>query len=229
MMSLEIGTPVEFALPDKVVSGHLYKKGTRRNRAQVIDDSDMIWRVPEHFLKVKPGPNRNTIITSVDLERSKYRVGDLVSFSIHGEHYSGKIHKLNPIRAIVILSNGDQWTVSYFSLKLVSTPSTSRQGTGRLNEISSQARNLMDSHGLHEWNLRFDESTRFLGKCNYRDRSIHLSRSHALDGKDSEIRDTILHEIAHALAGPKARHGTKWKMIAQQIGAKPRASFKPDA
>ncbi|MCY4100096.1 MAG: SprT-like domain-containing protein [Rhodobacteraceae bacterium] len=228
-MSLEIGAPVEFTLPDKVVSGHLYKKGTRRNHAQVIDASNKVWRIPEHLLKVKPGPNRNTIVTSVDLERSKYRVGDLVSFSIHGEYYSGKIHKLNPVRAIVVLSAGDKWRVPYHTLNLVTSSKPSRPSADRLNEISTQARNLMDSHGLPEWNLRFDESIRFLGKCNYRDKIIHLSRSHALDGKDSEIRDTILHEIAHALAGPKARHGHKWKMIAKQIGAKPRASFKPDA
>ncbi len=228
-MSLEIGAPVEFALPNKVVSGHLYKKGTRRNRAQVIDASNKIWRIPEHFLKVKPGPNRNTIVTPIDLERSKYRIGDLVSFSLHNDHFSGKILKLNPVRAIVILKSGDKWTVPYHTLNLVTSSKTPRPSADRLNEISSQARNLMDSHGLHEWNLRFDESIRFLGKCNYRDKTVHLSRSHALDGKDTEIRDTILHEIAHALAGPKARHGPKWKTIAKQIGAKPRASFKPDA
>ena len=227
-MSLEIGAPVEFALPNKVVSGHLYKKGTRRNRAQVIDASNKIWRIPEHFLKVKPGPNRNTIVTPVDLERSKYRIGDLVSFSLHGDHFSGKILKLNPVRAIVILKSGDKWTVPYHTLNLVTSSKKPRPSADRLNEISKQARNLMDSHGLHEWNLRFDESKRFLGKCNYRDKTVHLSRSHALDGKDSEIRDTILHEIAHALAGPKARHGPKWKTIAKQIGAKPRASFKPE-
>lgn len=228
-MSLEIGAPVEFALPNKVVSGHLYKKGTRRNRAQVIDASNKIWRIPEHFLKVKPGPNRNTIVTHVDLERSKYRVGDLVSFSLHNDHFSGKILKLNPVRAIVILKSGDKWTVPYHTLNLVTSSKTPRPSADRLNEISNQARNLMDSHGLHEWNLRFDESIRFLGKCNYRDKTVHLSRSHALDGKDTEIRDTILHEIAHAIAGPKARHGPKWKTIAKQIGAKPRASFKPCA
>ena len=227
-MSLEIGAPVEFALPKKVISGHLYKKGTRRNHAQVIDASNKIWRIPEHFLKVKPGPNRNTIVTPVDLERSKYRIGDLVSFSLHDDYYSGIIHKLNPVRAIVVLSTGEKWRVPYHTLNLTSSK-PSRPSADRLNEISNQARNLMDSHGLHEWNLRFDESIRFLGKCNFRDKTIHLSRSHALDGKDSEISDTILHEIAHALAGPKARHGPKWKTIAKQIGAKPRASFKPDA
>jgi predicted SprT family Zn-dependent metalloprotease len=36
------------------------------------------------------------------------------------------------------------------------------------------------------------------------------------------IRNTILHEIAHALNGPsKAPHGVEWKRIAERIGASP--------
>ncbi len=35
--------------------------------------------------------------------------------------------------------------------------------------------------------------------------------------------DTLLHEIAHALAGPEAGHGPAWKAVAVRIGATPRA------
>ena len=38
-----------------------------------------------------------------------------------------------------------------------------------------------------------------------------------------KVLDTLLHEIAHALAGPKARHGPVWKAIAKKLGATPRA------
>jgi SprT protein len=38
---------------------------------------------------------------------------------------------------------------------------------------------------------------------------------------DSEIRDTILHEIAHALVGPNVGHGLRWRLKCVEIGAKP--------
>jgi hypothetical protein len=33
------------------------------------------------------------------------------------------------------------------------------------------------------------------------------------------VRETILHEIAHALAGPRAGHGPRWRAIAHRIGS----------
>ena len=44
-----------------------------------------------------------------------------------------------------------------------------------------------------------------------------------MNGGPREVRDTILHEIAHALAGAKARHGPAWKAIAKRLGATPKA------
>ena len=37
------------------------------------------------------------------------------------------------------------------------------------------------------------------------------------------MTDTILHEIAHAIAGANAGHGPVWKAVAKRIGAAPRA------
>lgn len=225
---MKLGTPVEFEFKKDIVSGHLYKKGTRRNRAQVIDGSNKIWRVPDNILKERPGTPRNTIVTPIDLLRAKFRVGDLVQFSTNGIISSGRIIKLNPTRAMIALGNGERWRVSYPHLKLDPTLNPSRPGEERLQKFIEQARTLMNSHGLQDWILRLDESYRFLGKCNFRDQVILLSRGHVLDGKDEDIKDTILHEIAHALAGPKAKHGPKWKEIARRIGATPKACFKPE-
>jgi hypothetical protein len=36
-----------------------------------------------------------------------------------------------------------------------------------------------------------------------------------------EIVDTILHEIAHALVGPRHGHDTVWKAKCTDIGARP--------
>lgn len=35
------------------------------------------------------------------------------------------------------------------------------------------------------------------------------------------VRNTILHEIAHFIAGHQAAHGPAWKRIAERIGARP--------
>ena len=52
-----------------------------------------------------------------------------------------------------------------------------------------------------------------------------------MNGDPREVRDTILHEIAHALAGAKAKHGPAWKAIARRLGAtlKARAEEGEDA
>jgi predicted SprT family Zn-dependent metalloprotease len=47
---------------------------------------------------------------------------------------------------------------------------------------------------------------------------ISLSRLYCLKARDDQVRDTILHEIAHALAGPKHNHDARWKSIARSIG-----------
>ena len=83
------------------------------------------------------------------------------------------------------------------------------------------ARELMDEHGLDTWTFAFLEAERRLGDCHFGDRVIRVGRAHALDASEAEIRDTVLHEIAHALAGPEARHGPAWKAIARRIGATP--------
>ena len=82
----------------------------------------------------------------------------------------------------------------------------------------------MDLHGLSDWTLVYGESRRQLGLCRHRDQVIRIALHHALDHDDDDIRDTVLHEIAHALAGPGARHGARWKEIAARIGATPAAA-----
>ena len=52
----------------------------------------------------------------------------------------------------------------------------------------------------------------------------HRVDVHGEKSGGAEIRDTVLHEIAHALVGPEARHGPEWKAIAKRLGATPRAN-----
>ena len=77
---------------------------------------------------------------------------------------------------------------------------------------------LMAEHGLASWRLEFDRAKRRAGICRYDRATIGLSAPLTRLHSESEVRDTVLHEIAHALAGPGAGHGPRWQAIARRIG-----------
>ena len=74
-------------------------------------------------------------------------------------------------------------------------------------------------HGLHDWNFIFDTAKKRFGCCNYRTKTISLSKDLTVLNSEKNVQNTILHEIAHALAGHQAGHGKKWKEIMQKMGA----------
>lgn len=75
-----------------------------------------------------------------------------------------------------------------------------------------------------DWKIRFDSARRRFGQCRHRDKVISLSRHLVLLNEEAEVRDTILHEIAHALT-PGSGHGWKWKLKAKEIGARPERCY----
>jgi predicted SprT family Zn-dependent metalloprotease len=90
----------------------------------------------------------------------------------------------------------------------------------RLEEAASE---LFAEHGLVGWSFRLVDSKRRMGVCKYARKRIELSEYYACNNAEQGVLDTLLHEIAHALAGPKAGHGLAWKAVAVRIGATPRA------
>ena len=69
-----------------------------------------------------------------------------------------------------------------------------------------------------EWSQRMYHS---FGKTIYKDKILRFSKTATQHGTAEDFRDTVLHEIAHVLAGPRAGHGRLWKRAAYAIGAKP--------
>lgn len=80
------------------------------------------------------------------------------------------------------------------------------------------AKALMSKHGLVGWRFEFHNRKTALGTCNYRDKVIFLSEYCTPLLPDDIIKNTILHEIAHALVGPSHGHDSVWKMRARSIG-----------
>jgi predicted SprT family Zn-dependent metalloprotease len=86
-----------------------------------------------------------------------------------------------------------------------------------LDKAYKLARELMDLHGLHDWDLMLDYAVSRFGLCNYNQKRISLSKTLVELNSEEEVKDTILHEIAHALT-PKAGHKQEWKDKAKSIG-----------
>ena len=68
------------------------------------------------------------------------------------------------------------------------------------------------------WSFRFDHARTRAGLCDFRRHTISVSRHLAARYEDDEIHQVLLHEVAHALAGMGAGHGTKWRSIAKDLG-----------
>ncbi|MEO0588250.1 MAG: SprT-like domain-containing protein, partial [Planctomycetota bacterium] len=93
-----------------------------------------------------------------------------------------------------------------------------------LDAARTLAEHHLTRHGLADrgWSVGFNRRKTVCGVCNYTDRRIELSRHHVELNDEPIVLDTILHEVAHALAGSRAKHGPKWKRIAAELGATPR-------
>lgn len=68
------------------------------------------------------------------------------------------------------------------------------------------------------WSFEFDNAKRRAGLCNFTDHKITVSRYLSEKFDDDEIHQVLLHEVAHALAGPDAAHGPVWKRTAAELG-----------
>ena len=82
------------------------------------------------------------------------------------------------------------------------------------------ALDLLERHGL-DWEFGWDNARRRAGQTNYTHRKITLSKHLTPLCTEDQVRQTILHEIAHALVGPGHGHGRVWAEMAGRIGAEP--------
>lgn len=98
-----------------------------------------------------------------------------------------------------------------------------------LDEAARMARGLLDDHGLRDWTLVFDRAKRRAGICRPHQRQIGLSGPLTRLHDEAEVRDTVLHEVAHALVGPRHGHDAVWRATALRIGCSGRRCSDPDA
>jgi len=88
----------------------------------------------------------------------------------------------------------------------------------KFKNILNLARSEMDKYGLCDWKLELDYAKVRAGVCHFTEKKISFSRHFLKNSDQLDINDTILHEIAHALVGPKHGHDRVWKNMAKKIG-----------
>jgi predicted SprT family Zn-dependent metalloprotease len=92
-----------------------------------------------------------------------------------------------------------------------------------LDTLRDFAELKLREHGLEAqgWLFCYDRARARFGSCVFGEKRITISRPLAERNDESACYDTVLHEIAHALAGEAAGHGPRWKAICRRIGANP--------
>ncbi len=170
---------------------------------------------------------RSETLTEADCLQAQFEIGDEVTFPAKDDtRMIGIIEKLNR-KTATVRCRTERWRVPYALLE----PNGGQRREGRyerLLDVAQEAGELMDKHGLKSWNFRFSSARRAIGLCKEKEKIIQLGRHHAANDPPEQVTDTILHEIAHALAGAAAGHGPSWCNVAKRIGATPRATEAGD-
>lgn len=87
-----------------------------------------------------------------------------------------------------------------------------------LNDARTMADTMIEHYELDGWVFRFDNAQRRLGLCVYSRKTISMGRVYVVAADLEHVRQTMLHEIAHALLGPAHGHDAAWRATAASIG-----------
>lgn len=90
----------------------------------------------------------------------------------------------------------------------------------KLNNARKLANEKLNEHGLvaKGWTFEYDNAVRRFGCTHFSTKTITLSKHLVELNEEPRVLNTILHEIAHALAGSGNGHNRYWRNIARNIG-----------
>jgi hypothetical protein len=86
--------------------------------------------------------------------------------------------------------------------------------------IRKMAHELMGHYNLSQtgWEFYFNDNRSRLGVCKDYNKSIELSVWHVNNSPFESVKNTLLHEIAHAIVGCGHQHNHVWRRKAIEIG-----------
>ena len=224
--SAQIGESVRFIHQGRVQTGIVAR--VDRRQLFILGDDRRSYQIPRDQLlpvfQAPPSVPPPTIeLPSTGVGALQFNVDDRVSFRYREQTVTGRIARLNPRRALVVSDSNDEYRVPY---ELLAREITEAAGPVALADdalllaaIKEQASALLKRHGLKDWRFAFDDATRRAGSCQFTRRTITLSRHLARNAPEAEILDTLLHEIAHALVGPRHNHDAVWRAKAVALGS----------
>ena len=209
-----IHDPVMFRCRGVWISGHIARKTPQK--ADIVGTDGGEYRVPWDLLAQDEAESRKRVTLRRDQLKTQFRPDDEVLIP-HGQgRIEGILARLGPKRALVATEHGSYYVPYGLLIRTGSNPD--RDDDRRLAEFAAEAERLMSRHGLTGWSFQFEDASKQAGVCVFGLKVIGLSRLYCLHATDRQVRDTILHEIAHALVGPKHNHDAAWKAVARSIG-----------
>ena len=209
-----IHDPVKFRYQGVWITGHIARKTPRK--AEIVGTDGGEYRVPWDLLARNEAEGRKRVTLRRDRLKTLFRPEDEVSIP-HGQgRIEGTVARLGPMRALVATEHGSYYVP--YGLLTRAGPDPDRGDARRLAEVAVEAERLMSRHGLTGWSFQFEDASKQAGVCVFGLKVIGLSRLYCIHATDRQVRNTILHEIAHALVGPKHNHDAVWKAVARSIG-----------
>ena len=219
-----VNDPVYFRSSEGLENGFI--ASVRGNKATVVVTDKREFSVPTNLLRLRQDVPPRRIFSRSQLKRIEFSVGDKVRFRPNSNgHITGTISRINPKRARVD-SNQGSWNVPYPLLEAFDSKERGQKNLRRLLATAELADRLLAEHGLDEWRFEFDYAHQRGGLCSSAKRLISISEQFCLKTDMDEVRDTILHEIAHALVGPRHGHDKVWQAKALEIGCSARRTHR---
>ena len=154
---------------------------------------------------------------AVDTERSGWRIGDRARPREATADFTGGVFVgFGTERAQVRDPRGQRWSIPYGLLE----PGRRRRADAeRVRRVHRFANRLLGelAECLGDWRFALDDGQRRAGACFPVRRLVTVSRQFALEAPWDEVRDTVIHEVAHALT-PGHDHGPVWRQAALDLG-----------
>lgn len=163
---------------------------------------------------------RQTPITS-DFPGAVCPPGSVIRFNVRGgREHRATVTAIRARSAHATDEDGVEWNVPYGSVASVESAPASQCSLSEVDAIANRLLTGFLANGVLPagWAFGFDLATSRAGVCRYAERRIDLSVSYCLAATRAEVEDTVLHEIAHAIVGPRHNHDAVWKAKAREIG-----------
>lgn len=85
-------------------------------------------------------------------------------------------------------------------------------------ELENATQELFAAHKLEGWKILFENVSSRAGQCNYTNKTISYGILFMLHADREQRMNTVLHEIAHAIAGAGHGHDAFWKRTFISLG-----------